>query len=72
LDSFNVGGSSAENTSISLGKRLASNLYLTYEKEVTGLLNVARLTYDITNRWSIRTQAGSESAVDLLYTFSFK
>jgi translocation and assembly module TamB len=72
LDSFNVGGSSAESTSISLGKRLASNLYLTYEKEVTGLLNVARLTYDITSRWSIRTQAGSESAVDLLYTFSFK
>ncbi len=72
LDSFNVGGSDAQNTSVSLGKRLASNLYLTYEKEVTGLLNVARLTYDITNRWSIRTQAGSESAVDVLYTFSFK
>lgn len=72
LDSFNIGGGSAENTSVRLGKRLASNLYLTYEKEVTGLLNVARLTYDITKRWSIRTQAGSESAVDVLYTFSFR
>jgi translocation and assembly module TamB len=72
LDSFNVGGSSPENTSVSLGKRLASNLYLTYEKEVSGLLNVARLTYDLTKNWSIRTQAGSESAVDVLYTFSFK
>ncbi len=72
LDSFNVGGSDAESASVSLGKRLAPNLYLSYEKEVTGLLNVARLTYDLTSNWSVRTQAGSESAVDVLYTFSFK
>ncbi|CAG0959313.1 Translocation and assembly module subunit TamB [Methylophilaceae bacterium] len=72
LDSFNVSGSNAETSRISLGKRLSSNLYLSYEKEFTGLLNVARLTYDLTKRWSIRTQAGSESAVDVLYTFSFR
>jgi len=72
LDTFHVGGSDAETASISLGKRLAPNLYLSYEKEVTGLLNVARLTYDLTKNWSVRTQAGSESAVDVLYTFSFK
>lgn len=72
LDSFNIGGSDAENVSFNLGKRLAPNLYLSYEKEVNGLLNVARLTYDITKRWSLRTQAGSESAVDVLYTFSFR
>ncbi|MEY3747201.1 MAG: hypothetical protein RL194_660 [Pseudomonadota bacterium] len=72
LDSFNIGGSDTENVSFNLGKRLAPNLYLSYEKEVNGLLNVARLTYDITKRWSLRTQAGSESAVDVLYTFSFR
>jgi translocation and assembly module TamB len=72
LDTLNVGGSDAETASISFGKRLASNLHLSYEKEISGLLNVARLTYDITKNWSIRTQAGSESAVDVLYTFSFK
>lgn len=72
LDSFNVSGADPETASVSLGKRLAPNLYLSYEKEITGLLNVARLTYDLTSNWSIRTQAGSESAVDVLYTFSFK
>ena len=72
LDTFHVGGSDAETASVSLGKRLIPNLYLSYEKEVTGLLNVARLTYDLTSNWSVRTQAGSESAVDVLYTFSFK
>ncbi len=72
LDTFQIGGSDAETASVSLGKRLAPNLYLSYEKEVTGLLNVARLTYDLTKNWSLRTQAGSESAVDVLYTFSFK
>lgn len=72
LDSFNISGSDVDSASVSLGKQLASNLYLSYEKEVAGLLNVARLTYEITSRWSIRTQAGSESAVDVLYTFSFR
>lgn len=72
LDNFNISGNTPETTRISMGKRLADNLYLSYQKEITGLLNVARLTYDITNRWSVRTQAGSESAVDVLYTFSFK
>ena len=72
LDALNVNGSDVKSSSVNLGKRLSSNLYLSYEKSLTGLLNVARLTYEITKRWSIRTQAGSESAVDVLYTFSFK
>lgn len=72
LDSFNIGGTNAQNTSLSLGKRLSSKLFLSYEKAFNGLLNVARLTYQLTDRWSVRSQAGSESAVDVLYTFSFR
>jgi len=72
LDALSVSGSDAKSSSVNLGKRLSSRLYLSYEKSLTGLLNVARLTYDITKHWSLRTQAGSESAVDVLYTFSFK
>lgn len=72
LDTFSLSGSDAKSSSVNLGKRLSSRLYLSYEKSLTGLLNVARLTYNISKHWSIRTQAGSESAVDVLYTFSFK
>ncbi|MFJ5445560.1 translocation/assembly module TamB domain-containing protein [Methylobacillus methanolivorans] len=72
LDSFSIGGSDAESSTVNFGKRLSSKLYLSYEKSLTGLLNVAKLTYTISRSWSVVSQAGSESAVDVLYTFRFQ
>lgn len=72
LDEFSFSGGDAESTSLTLGKRLSSQLYLSYQKSITGLLDVARLTFNITPRWSIRAESGTESAVDVLYTFSFQ
>lgn len=72
LDEFSFSGGDASSASLVFGKRLSSRLYLSYVKSISGLLDVARLTYDITSRWSLRAEAGTESAVDVLYTFSFK
>ena len=72
LDEFGFTGSDAETASLTFGKRLSSQLYLSYVKSVSGLLDVARLTYNLTPRWALQAQTGSESAVDALYTFSFK
>jgi translocation and assembly module TamB len=72
LDELSFSGGDASSTSLVFGKRLSSRLYLSYVKSISGLLDVARLTYNITSRWSLRADAGSESAVDVLYTFSFK
>ncbi len=72
LDEFSFAGGDAESAALVFGKRLTSKLYLSYEKSVTGLLDVARLTFNITPRWSLRAEAGTDSAVDVLYTFSFK
>lgn len=72
LDEFSFSGGDAESAALTFGKRLTSQLYLSYEKSISGLLDVARLTFSITPRWSLRAQAGTESAVDVLYTFSFK
>lgn len=72
LDSFSISGSDMESSTVNFGKRLSSQLYLSYEKSLTGLLNVAKLTYTISRNWSIVSQAGSESAVDVLYTFRFQ
>jgi translocation and assembly module TamB len=72
LDEFSFAGGDAESATLVFGKRLTSQLYLSYEKSVTGLLDVARLTFNITPRWSLRAEAGTDSAVDVLYTFSFK
>lgn len=71
LDSLNITGSDASTYSINVGKRISNNLYLGYEKSLFGLLNVAKLTYKLTQRISIETRAGSDSAVDLLYSFNF-
>ncbi|MDD2833122.1 MAG: translocation/assembly module TamB domain-containing protein [Methylotenera sp.] len=72
LDEFSFSGGDAESAALVFGKRLSSKLYLSYEKSVSGLLDVARLTFNITPRWLLRAEAGTESAVDVLYTFSFK
>ncbi|MDP3088797.1 MAG: translocation/assembly module TamB domain-containing protein [Methylotenera sp.] len=72
LDEFSFAGGDATSAAVVFGKRLSSRLYLSYQKSISGLLDVARLTYNITSRWSLRGVAGTESAVDVLYTFSFK
>ncbi|MDP1659162.1 MAG: translocation/assembly module TamB domain-containing protein, partial [Methylotenera sp.] len=72
LDEFSFAGGDATNASVVFGKRLTSRLYLSYQKSIRGLLDVARLTFNMTSRWSLRAEAGTESAVDVLYTFSFK
>lgn len=72
LDEFSFAGGDAENASVTLGKRLSSQLYLSYAKSVSGLQDIARLTFNLTPRWALRAEAGNESAVDVLYTFSFK
>ena len=71
LDLFAVKGSNTATYSVNVGKQLSSQVYLGYEKSLFGLLNVAKLTYKLTRRISVVTIAGSDSAVDLLYTFSF-
>ncbi len=55
-----------------IGKRLSSNLYLSYERGVTSTTaGVAKLTYKWTPHISIVTQAGDDSAGDIFYTFKF-
>ena len=44
---------------------------MTYEQGLRGVWNLLRVQYDITERLSLRGQAGSESALDLLYRYSF-
>ncbi len=72
LDELSFSGADADTAALTFGKRLSSQLYLSYQKSVSGLLDVARLTFQITPRWAIQAETGTESAVDALYTFRFK
>lgn len=65
------GAGTLESTILTLGKRLSSRAYLSYEQGLTGSEALVKINYTLTQRLSLRTQAGTTPAVDLFYTFSF-
>lgn len=71
LDSIDVRGSTPNTYAVSVGKRINSKLVVGYEKSIVGLLNVGKLTYQLTNRISVETRTGSDNALDVFYGFSF-
>lgn len=72
LDEFGLSGAgSLASTAITMGKRLSSRVYLSYEQSVVGASNLVKVDYMLSKRWSVRTQSGADNAVDLFYTLSF-
>ncbi|MBL0944166.1 MAG: translocation/assembly module TamB domain-containing protein [Hydrogenophaga sp.] len=67
--STNADGSSTA-AALTLGKRIADNLYLSYERSLAGTLNTVSIFYDVTRRFTVRARAGSENAIDLIFTLS--
>ncbi|MBU1979108.1 MAG: translocation/assembly module TamB domain-containing protein [Gammaproteobacteria bacterium] len=65
------GAGGLESTVLSLGKRLSSRAYLSYEQGLTGVGSIVKINYTLSKRLSVRAQAGLAPAVDLFYTFSF-
>lgn len=68
-DGTNADGSS--NTALTLGKRLADDLYISYERSLAGTLNTVSMFYDVTRSLTVRARAGSENAIDLIFTFRY-
>jgi translocation and assembly module TamB len=55
-----------------IGKRISSRAYLSYERGITtATAGITKLTYTLTPSITVVTQAGEDSAVDLFYTFRF-
>lgn len=65
------GAGSLESTVLTLGKRLSSRAYLSYEQGLAGSDALARINYTLTRRLSLRAEASANPALDLFYTFSF-
>ena len=66
------GGNPLSNQIGTVGKRLSSRAYLSYEQGLTtASAGVTKLTYSLTPRIRIVTQAGVDSALDVFYTFQF-
>ncbi|MDD5365497.1 MAG: translocation/assembly module TamB domain-containing protein [Gallionellaceae bacterium] len=65
------GAGTLESSVLTLGKRLSSRAYLSYEQGLLGTSALVKINYTLSRRLSLRTQAGTNPAVDLFYTFSF-
>ncbi len=55
-------------TSLVLGKYLSPRLYLSYGISLTESINTVKMRYTISDRWTIKTEAGQERSADLVYT----
>lgn len=55
-----------------IGKRISSRAYLSYERSLTATtMGITKLTYNLTPKVTVVTQAGEDSAIDLFYTIQF-
>lgn len=64
-------GGDVRDSSVTVGKRLARDFYITYERSLGGTLGTFFIFYDLTRRLTLRAQAGQQSAIDLIYTVQF-
>lgn len=61
-------GNGASAAAITLGKRLSSKLYVTYEHGLSGAVGMISVFYDLSRRLTLRGQTGTQSALDIIYT----
>ena len=64
-------GEDASAAALTFGKRLSKDLYVTYERSLSGTLGTLYIFYDLSRRLTLRGQTGEKSAVDLIYTMTY-
>lgn len=62
---------STSTASITLGKRLSKDFYVTYESSLNGALGVIYIFYDLSKYLTLRAQTGEQSALDLIFTLRY-
>jgi translocation and assembly module TamB len=63
--------SGLENTVVTIGKRISSRLYLSFEQGAATATSVVRLRYKINPRITLQLQTGTNTALDVLYSWTF-
>lgn len=76
LDELGVGQASGaapglESTVVTVGKRISSRLYVTFEQGAATTSSLVKLRYKINPRLSVQVATGTNTALDLLYTWAF-
>ena len=67
------GGDSSglESTVVTVGKRISSRAYLSFEQGTSTASSLVRLRYKLTPRIALQFQTGTNSALDVLYSWAF-
>ncbi len=66
-----IPGSGSEGGVVAVGKQISDKIYVTQEFGVSAASNTLRVSYQLTRRWSLRTESGDTDAIDLFFTISF-
>ena len=56
---------------MSVGKRLASNVVLSYDHSLSATSSVVKLTVDLSRNFSLVGRAGTDTGLDLLWNYRF-
>lgn len=64
-------GDALENQVFTVGKRLSSRAYLSYEQGLSDVGGLTKFSYTLTPRITLVTRTGTEDAIDLFYSFRF-
>ncbi len=72
LDTLELRGQSGlQSGVVTIGKRITSRLSVSVEQALGSTESVFQIRYNITPRFSVRLQSGSDNALDAFYTFRF-
>ena len=75
LDQLSVGGAKNSDgeteASLTVGKQLARDLYVTYERSLSGALGTLYVFYDLSRRFTLRGESGEDNAIDLIFTLPY-
>jgi translocation and assembly module TamB len=64
--------STAAAGAITLGKRFSRNFYAAYERSLSGTVGTLFMFYELSRRFTVRAQAGEQTAIDLIFTVPYE
>lgn len=64
-------GSTVAGDIVTIGKRVGDAISVSYEQAIGGAASVVQVSYQVSRRVSVIARAGTENALDLVYTIAF-
>ena len=65
-------GSTVSGQVLTVGKRLSTDTTLSFEQSLSGVEQMVKLTHQLSRRLSVIGRAGTDNAVDLRWSLSFR